>query len=89
MNWRREAAKTAASDEPTVHWREPSDYPVAKFEQDRDAPRRRLKHRMNLLTQNLHLTPSTQQAQKVGFTREEITRRASQFSLKINKRQSS
>jgi hypothetical protein len=39
--------KTAASDEPTVHWREPSDYPVVKFEQDRDAPRRSLKHRMN------------------------------------------
>jgi hypothetical protein len=39
------------------------------------------------LTQNLHLTPSTQQAEKAGFTREEITRRASQFSLKINKRQ--
>jgi hypothetical protein len=47
MNWRREAAKTVASDEPTVHWREPSDYPVAKFEQDRDAPRRSLKHQMN------------------------------------------
>jgi hypothetical protein len=47
MNWRREAAKTAASDEPMVHWREPSVYPVVKFEQDRDAPRRILKHRMN------------------------------------------
>jgi hypothetical protein len=47
MNWRREAEKTAASDEPTVHWREPSDYPVVKFEQDRDVPRRSLKHRMN------------------------------------------
>jgi hypothetical protein len=42
-----------------------------------------------LLTLNLHLTPSTQQAEKAGFTHEEITRRASQFSLKINKRQSS
>jgi hypothetical protein len=42
-----------------------------------------------LLTQNLHLAPSTQQAEQAGFTREEITRRASQFSLKINKRQSS
>jgi hypothetical protein len=41
---------------------------------------------MLLLTQNLHLTPSTQQAEKAGFTREEITRRASQFFLKINKR---
>jgi hypothetical protein len=47
MNWRRGAAKTAASDEPTVHWREPSVYPVVVFEQDRDAPRRSLKHRMN------------------------------------------
>jgi hypothetical protein len=42
-----------------------------------------------LLTQNLHLAPSTQQAEQAGFTREEITRRASQFSLKINKIQSS
>jgi hypothetical protein len=42
-----------------------------------------------LLTQNLHLAPSTQQAEQAGFTREEITRRASQFYLKINKRQSS
>jgi hypothetical protein len=47
MNWRREATKTVASDEPTVHWREPSDYLVVKFELDRDAPRRSLKHRMN------------------------------------------
>jgi hypothetical protein len=47
MNWRREAAKIAASDEPTVHWREPSVYLVVGFEQDRDAPRRNLKHRMN------------------------------------------
>jgi hypothetical protein len=43
----------------------------------------------SVLTYNLHLTPSTQQAEKASFTREEITRRASQFSLKINKRQSS
>jgi hypothetical protein len=43
----------------------------------------------SLLTQNLYLAPSTQQAEQAGFTREEITRRASQFSLKINKRQSS
>jgi hypothetical protein len=35
-----------------------------------------------LLTQNPHLAPSTQQAEQAGFTREEITRRASQFSLK-------
>jgi hypothetical protein len=47
MNWRREAAKTTASDEPTVHWREQSVYPVVEFEQERDAPRRSLKHRMN------------------------------------------
>jgi hypothetical protein len=40
----------------------------------------------SVLTQNLHLTPSTQQAEKAGFTREEITRCASQFFLKINKR---
>jgi hypothetical protein len=39
-----------------------------------------------LLTQNLYLAPSTQQAEQASFTREEITRRASQFSLKINKR---
>jgi hypothetical protein len=42
-----------------------------------------------VLTRNLHLAPSTQQAEQAGFTREQITRRASQFSLKINKRQSS
>jgi hypothetical protein len=39
--------ETAESDEPTVHWREPSVYPVVVFEQDRDAPRRSLKHQMN------------------------------------------
>jgi hypothetical protein len=39
--------ETAASDEPTVHWREPLVYPVVMFEQDRDAPRRSLKHQMN------------------------------------------
>jgi hypothetical protein len=47
MNWRRGAAKTAASDEPTVHWREPSVYPMVMFERDRDTPRWSLKHRMN------------------------------------------
>jgi hypothetical protein len=47
MNWRRGAAKIAASDELIVHWREPSVYPVVEFEQDRDAPRWSLKHRMN------------------------------------------
>jgi hypothetical protein len=43
----------------------------------------------SVLTQNVHLAPSTQQAEQAGFTRAEITRHASQFSLKINKRQSS
>jgi hypothetical protein len=43
----------------------------------------------SVLTQNLHLTPSTQQAEQAGFTRAKIPRRASQFFLKINKRQSS
>jgi hypothetical protein len=38
-----------------------------------------------VLTQNVQLAPSTQQAEQAGFTRAEITRRASQFSLKINK----
>jgi hypothetical protein len=39
----------------------------------------------SVLTQNLHLTPSTQQAKQASFTREKIPRRASQFFLKINK----
>jgi hypothetical protein len=43
----------------------------------------------SVLTQNPHLAPSTQQAEQAGFTRKEITRRGSQFSLKIDKRQSS
>jgi hypothetical protein len=43
----------------------------------------------SVLTQNPHLAPSTQQAEQASFTRKEITRRASQFSLKIDKRQSS
>jgi hypothetical protein len=47
MNWRRGAEKTTTSDELTVHWREPLVYPVVVFEQDRDAPIRSLKHRMN------------------------------------------
>jgi hypothetical protein len=42
-----------------------------------------------MLTQNLHLTPSTQQAEQASFSREKIPRRASQFFLKINNRQSS
>jgi hypothetical protein len=41
------------------------------------------------LTQNLHPTSSTQQDEQASFTREKIPRRASQFFLKINKRQSS
>jgi hypothetical protein len=39
--------KTATSDESTVYWREQSVYLVVKFEQDREVPRRSLKHRMN------------------------------------------
>jgi hypothetical protein len=35
--------------------------------------------RREVLTQNPHLAPSTQQAEQAGFTREEITTRASQF----------
>jgi hypothetical protein len=42
-----------------------------------------------VLTQNQHPASSTQQAEQASFTREQIPRRASQFSLKINKRQSS
>jgi hypothetical protein len=51
----------------------------------------RLKGEMRtvLLTQNPHAAPSTQQAEQASFTHEQIPRRASQFSLKINKRQSS
>jgi hypothetical protein len=41
----------------------------------------------SVLTQNLHFTPSRQQAEQAGFTRAKIPRRASQFFLKINKRQ--
>jgi hypothetical protein len=44
---------------------------------------------MLVLTQNLHPASSTQQAEQASFTREQIPRCASQFSLKINKRQSS
>jgi hypothetical protein len=43
----------------------------------------------SVLMQNLHLTPGTQQAEQASFTRAKIPRRASQFFLKINKRQSS
>jgi hypothetical protein len=42
-----------------------------------------------LLTQNPHPASSTQQAEQASFTHEQIPKRASQFSLKINKRQSS
>jgi hypothetical protein len=42
-----------------------------------------------MLTQNPHPAPSTQQAEQASFTHEQIPKRASQFSLKINKRQSS
>jgi hypothetical protein len=43
----------------------------------------------SVLTQNPHPTSSTQQAEQASFTRKQIPKRASQFSLKINKRQSS
>jgi hypothetical protein len=39
-----------------------------------------------MLTQNPHPTSSTQQAEQSGFTHEQIPKRASQFSLKINKK---
>jgi hypothetical protein len=48
-----------------------------------------LRRQWGVLTQNLHPTSSTQQAEQASFTREKIPRRASQFSLKINKRQGS
>jgi hypothetical protein len=44
---------------------------------------------IKVLTQNPHPASSTQQAEKAMFTREQTPRCASQFSLKINKRQSS
>jgi hypothetical protein len=40
----------------------------------------------SVLTQNPHPASSTQQAEQASFTREQIPRRASQFSLKINKK---
>jgi hypothetical protein len=43
----------------------------------------------SVLTQNTHPTPSTQQAEQACFTHEQIPKCASQFSLKINKRQRS
>jgi hypothetical protein len=42
-----------------------------------------------LLTQNPHPMSSKQQAEQASLTYEQIPKRASQFSLKINKRQSS
>jgi hypothetical protein len=44
---RREAAKIAASDKPTVHWRKPLVYLVVELKQDRDAPRSTQSHWMN------------------------------------------
>jgi hypothetical protein len=43
----------------------------------------------DVLTRNQHPASSTQQAEQASFTREKISRRASQFFLKINKIQSS
>jgi hypothetical protein len=42
-----------------------------------------------VLTQNQYPAPSTQQDEQASLTRGQIPKRASQFSLKINKRQSS
>jgi hypothetical protein len=39
-----------------------------------------------LLKQNPHPASSTQQAEQASFTREQIPKRASQFSLEINKK---
>jgi hypothetical protein len=47
------------------------------------------RERSSLLTQNPHHAPRTQQAEQASFTHEQIPKRANQFSLKINKRQSS
>jgi hypothetical protein len=47
------------------------------------------RYTMLLLTQNPHPASSTQQAEQACFTHEQIPKCASQFSLKINKRQSS
>jgi hypothetical protein len=43
---RGRARKTVAPDDPTVWVGTPSVYPTLSLNQDRDAPRRRLKHRM-------------------------------------------
>jgi hypothetical protein len=42
-----------------------------------------------VLTQNVHLAPSTQQAEQDGFTRAKNHETCHQFSLKMNKRQGS
>jgi hypothetical protein len=47
MNCRGRVAKTVAPDDPTVWVRTPSVYPTLSFNQDRDAPRWSLQHRMN------------------------------------------
>jgi hypothetical protein len=39
--------KTVAQDEPTIWVRTPSVYPLLRLNQDRDAPRLELQHRMN------------------------------------------
>jgi hypothetical protein len=54
-----------------------------------DVDKEHLNHLLFVLTQNPHLASSTQQAEQARFTHEQIPKRASQFSLKINKRQSS
>jgi hypothetical protein len=41
----------------------------------------------SVLMQDPHSAPSTQQAEQASFTLEQIPTRASQFSLKTNKRQ--
>jgi hypothetical protein len=47
MNCRGRAAKTVAPDDPTVWVRTPSVYSTLSLNQDRDAPRWSLQHRMN------------------------------------------
>jgi hypothetical protein len=47
MNCRGRAAKTVAPDDPTVWVRTPLVYPTLSLNQDRDALRRSLQHRMN------------------------------------------
>jgi hypothetical protein len=63
------------------------DFAAGPFAQESE----RLRHSFifSVLTQNPHPASSTQQAEQASFTNEQIPKRASQFSLKINKRQSS